>query len=76
MVIEGLDVMFDNPSSMFLTATAKQLMYEGVDIYCNHTKYIVKKICSEISSVAQVERINDDIKHLRFSLLKAVSFKY
>lgn len=73
MIIDGLNTLFDNPTSMFLTATAKQLMFEGIDINCNHTKFIVKKICSEISRAPLIERVNDDIRFLKFSLLRPVS---
>jgi hypothetical protein len=40
--------IFENPTSMFITTKARNILFDGVPIYCNATDFSSKAICSEI----------------------------
>jgi hypothetical protein len=54
--------IFDNPSSVFVTAPAKNLLFEGVVFNCTSGDFSTKVVCSELKKRAHnFHRITEDI---------------
>lgn len=71
-VIKGIDLIFGNPNTPFLTAKVWDIMYGGIPINCDQTEFEAQAICGvfETELAAQAEKINDT--HFMFSLFKGV----
>lgn len=41
-VVEAFDLIFNNPSSIFVTMTAKEFIDDGIQIDCNQTTLVAK----------------------------------
>lgn len=67
----GLDIILENPNTVFTKLTAKQLLYEGFDINCNSSEFPSKGVCSAVSQNSRVWKVSD--KHLKFSYFHPVS---
>jgi hypothetical protein len=66
--------IFDNPSSVFVTATAKDLLFDGVTFNCTSSDFATKAVCSELRKRAHnFHRVNEDI--YKFSIFGSVSVK-
>lgn len=72
LVVSGMDSIFDNPTTPFITAKAYDIIYDGLLINCNKTEFGAKVICAVLKNemADKFERIDDT--HLAMSLLKAV----
>jgi hypothetical protein len=65
--------IFDNPNSVFVTAPAKNLLFEGVVFNCTSSDFSTKAVCSELKKRAHnFHRISEDI--YTFSLFGPVRF--
>nr|WNX29034.1 sensory neuron membrane protein 2 [Odontotermes formosanus] len=54
--------IFDNPNSVFVTAPAKNLLFEGVAFNCTSSDFSTKAVCSELKKRAHnFHRISEDI---------------
>ncbi|GFG37746.1 hypothetical protein Cfor_06985 [Coptotermes formosanus] len=54
--------IFDNPNSVFVTAPAKNLLFEGVVFNCTSSDFSTKAVCSELKKRAHnFHRISEDI---------------
>ena len=54
--------IFDNPNSVFVTAPAKNLLFEGVLFNCTSSDFSTKAVCSELKKRAHnFHRISEDI---------------
>jgi len=54
--------IFDNPNSVFVTAPAKNLLFEGVMFNCTSSDFSTKVVCSELKKRAHnFHRISEDI---------------
>jgi hypothetical protein len=63
--------IFDNPTSVFVTAPAKNLLFEGVPFNCTSGDFSTKAVCSELKKRAHnFHRISEDV--YTFSLFGAV----
>lgn len=69
-VTHGMDLIFNNPKSAFLTAKAWDILYDGVPINCSETEFAAKVICSALQSEMKdsVEIVNKT--ELRLSMFK------
>ena len=48
LINKAIPQIFGQPTSVFLTAPVKNILFEGVPLYCNVTDFSAKAICSEI----------------------------
>lgn len=70
-VTAGMDLIFNNPKSAFLTAKAWDILYDGISINCAQTEFTAKVICSALSGGElkdAVEVVNKT--ELRISMFK------
>jgi len=45
---KAIPTIFATPTSMFITTTARNILFDGVPIYCNVTDFSSKAVCAEI----------------------------
>lgn len=67
----GIDTILGQPDTIFTKLTAKQLLYEGIDINCNSSEFTSKGVCSAVSQNKLVWKVSD--KHLKLSFFRPVS---
>jgi len=48
LINKAIPHIFGHPTSVFLTAPVKNILFEGIPLYCNVTDFSAKAICSEI----------------------------
>ncbi|PNF38576.1 Sensory neuron membrane protein 1 [Cryptotermes secundus] len=54
--------IFDNPTSVFVTASAKDLLFDGVQFNCTASDFSTKAVCSELKKRAHnFHRVSEDI---------------
>lgn len=68
--IEGLEVVFNKPKSIFIETTAWDVIWDGVPINCNQSDYQAKILCNFIRAESQIEKVTKT--EMRFSLFKMV----
>lgn len=73
-VTRGMDMIFDNPKTPFLTAKAWDILYDGIPLNCDQTEFAAKVICTVLR-----EEMKDAVEavtktDLRISMLKKVLF--
>lgn len=66
LAIEGLDAIFKNPSSMFLTMTAMDFINKGIEIDCDQTVYAGKAACREMRNHKGLRMVNNNKNLLRY----------
>lgn len=71
-VLAGMNSIFNNPTSVFSTITAKEVLYEGYDIKCDSNDFTAKAICAAIASDNSIIKVNGSEKHLRYHLKSQV----
>lgn len=63
--------IFDNITSVFVTASAKDLLFEGVQFNCTPIDFATKAVCSELKKRAhKFHRVSEDI--FKFSIFGSV----
>lgn len=45
---KAIPTIFDKPTSMFVTTTARKILFDGIPIYCNVTDFSSKAVCAEL----------------------------
>jgi hypothetical protein len=45
---KAIPIIFGNLTSMFITIPARNILFDGIPIYCNVTDFSSKAVCSEI----------------------------
>lgn len=72
MVMRGMDLVFQNPQTPFLTVKVWDLLYGGFPLKCDHDDFEGQAVCGafETELDQQVEHLNET--HLSFSLFKGV----
>ena len=45
---QAIPTIFHKPTSMFITTTARNILFDGVPIYCNVTDFSSEAVCEEI----------------------------
>ncbi|KAJ6644435.1 Sensory neuron membrane protein 1 [Pseudolycoriella hygida] len=66
LAIQGLDAIYKNPSSIFLTMTAMEFISKGIEIDCDQTVYAAKLACREMRKHRGLRMVNDDPNLLRY----------
>lgn len=66
IAIESMDLIFKQPSSMFMTIKAMDLIDKGIEIDCNQTVYAAKVVCKEMRQSKNVKMVDGDKNRLRF----------
>ncbi|XP_046467566.1 sensory neuron membrane protein 2 isoform X1 [Neodiprion pinetum] len=65
----AISTIFQSPTSVFLTTTPRDFLFDGVYVYCNSTGIINSLVCNQIENYAPVTmpRLSDG--RFKFSLL-------
>lgn len=66
IAIESMDVIFKQPSSMFMTMTAMDFIDKGIEIDCDQTVLAAKVACREMRKHKALRIVDEDKKLLRF----------
>ncbi|KAJ8971698.1 hypothetical protein NQ317_014681 [Molorchus minor] len=64
---KAIKSIYSNPESIFLTATANQILFDGVEIHCGVKDFAGKAICSQLKAEPSLRQINED--DIAFALL-------
>lgn len=73
VLIEAMDIIFKNPSSIFVTMKVMEFIDNGIEIDCNQTAYAAKLVCAEIRKSNQLGAVNDEKTIFRFRWFDSVS---
>lgn len=65
----GLNIIFDNPTSPFLTVRARQALYERIEINCDVHEFSAKAICAAAANEDTIEKVNGSQQLLGYSIL-------
>ncbi|KAJ8948286.1 hypothetical protein NQ318_020773 [Aromia moschata] len=71
LVNKAFKSIYSNPESIFLTAKASEILFEGVVIHCGVKDFAGKAICSQFKAEPSLKQINED--DVAFALLAPVS---
>ncbi|XP_069694772.1 sensory neuron membrane protein 1-like [Periplaneta americana] len=67
LINKAIPFIFGDPTSVFLTAPARKLLFEGVPLYCNTTNFSAKVICSELRKKEKdLHKLGEDIFGVSF----------
>lgn len=71
-MVNALNVIFNKPTSVFLTTKVKDLLFDGIIVNCTVTDFAAKAVCTQLKTEAR------DLKHITptefsFSILGPVS---
>lgn len=61
-----MDMIFKNPSSIFVTMSAMEFIDNGIQIDCNQTVYAAKVACVEMRKSKILKIVNAEKTLLRF----------
>lgn len=71
MAIIGINQIFEQPSTPFLTASAWDIMFGGIPFNCEQEAFQAQAVCSVLQeNLGETAVVNDT--HLAFSLFKGV----
>lgn len=73
LVGKAINSIWSNPSSLFVTVKAQDLLFDGLVIHCNVQDFAGKAICTQLKGEEALVHINDD--DLAFSLMGPVSLE-
>lgn len=65
----GLNIIFDNPMSPFLTVPVKNAIYERIEISCDVQEFAAKALCAAMANEDTIEKVNGSLQRLAYSLL-------
>lgn len=65
----GLNVIFENPTSPFLSIPIKAALTERVEINCDVHEFSAKAICAAMANEDTIEKVNGSQYRLAYSLL-------
>lgn len=71
---KAIKSIYGNPESIFLTASADDILFDGVTINCGVTDFAGKAICTQLRAEPSLKQIDDN--QLLFSLMGPVSGVY
>uniref|UniRef100_A0A336LTW5 Sensory neuron membrane protein 1 n=1 Tax=Culicoides sonorensis TaxID=179676 RepID=A0A336LTW5_CULSO len=66
VVMKGMDFVFNNPTSIFLSTTADEFIHQGIFINCSQTEFSAKALCAEFRVARTLKLIEDDKFRLRY----------
>nr|CAI5820948.1 unnamed protein product [Callosobruchus analis] len=67
LINKAIKSVYSNPSSIFLTATVDEILFDGVMIHCGASDFAGKAMCSQLKQEPSLRHITED--DLAFSLL-------
>ncbi|CAH1963590.1 unnamed protein product [Acanthoscelides obtectus] len=67
LINKAIRSIYNNPTSIFLTAKADDILFDGVTINCAVTDFAGKALCAQLKQEAGLRHISED--ELAFSLL-------
>ncbi|CAH1159902.1 unnamed protein product [Phaedon cochleariae] len=67
LVNKAMKSIYANPTSIFLTTTADNILFDGISINCNVSDFAGKAMCSQLKASNTIKQISDE--ELSFSLL-------
>lgn len=70
MIMEGLDTIFHNPTSSFLTGSFMDIFFDGIPVDCSSDIFASEAICARLVNDGGLPKINDT--HVAFSLFGRV----
>lgn len=77
LIVEATNVIFDNPTSIFITTNIREVVYEGMEINCNRKEYSAIVVC-KLMKRSGLLHVTDDpnIMKLRwFEIVRLVTFE-
>jgi len=75
IVNKAIPPMFCDPRSVFLTAPARNILFDGVPIFCNVTDFSSKAVCSEIKKRQdEFHKFDEDIYGFSFFGMVSICF--
>lgn len=72
LALKGVNTIFHNPESIFLTVKVKDILFDGIHIDCNITDFIGQMVCSQLKDQVKMFKKTDD-DGLLFSFFGYVS---
>lgn len=63
---ESMDIIFKNPTSIFVSMTAMEFINNGIEINCNQTAYAAKVVCAEMRRHRTLKARSADKSQLRY----------
>lgn len=61
LLSKALKVIFRNPENVFVTATVREILFDGLFINCSVTDFGAKAVCTQLKSQAKdLERVGED----------------
>lgn len=73
IVMKGMDLVFNNPTSIFLTMTANDFIYNGIYLNCDQHEFSGKAICAEFRETRTLKMIDQDKYRLRYKWFDKVT---
>ncbi|XP_014253859.1 sensory neuron membrane protein 2-like [Cimex lectularius] len=71
LVNEAIPLLFPNSTDMFIRATVREILFDGVMIQCNYTSGSAMPICNGLKAKAPPTIIRDEVtKHYSFAMLR------
>lgn len=74
LLSKALNVIFRKPENVFVTATVREILFDGLFINCSVSDFGAKAVCTQLKSQAKdLERVGED--GFLFSFFGMVNFK-
>lgn len=71
MINKAIPLLYPDQSDAFMTGTANDIMWNGLDINCTSNEFAAVAVCSQIrQNSAGLHKINEN--HFKFSLFGVV----
>lgn len=71
IVNKAIPLLYPDQANAFMTGTANDIMWNGLNINCTSTEFAAVAICTQIrQNAASLHKINDE--HFKFSLFGVV----
>lgn len=71
LINKAIPFLYPDQTSAFITATANDIMWNGLDINCTSTEFAAVAVCSQIrQNSANLHKISNN--HFKFSLFGVV----
>lgn len=67
----GMTSIFNDPTSIFIHGTARQILFEGIEVDCDRKPFSAKTICSFLKKDARIKDVDHNLKY-KFAILNGV----
>lgn len=72
LISKAVNAIYRKPSSIYLTAKANEILFDGVVIDCGITEFAAKAVCTQLQQSPDLRHVSDT--ELAFSLIGPVSY--